>query len=74
MSGYDLHRRVRRRLIISHKIDIVLTNDETKEIDKELGETECPKVCGLIDKMTDEELYNLVQKIRKKKKIIAGVC
>ena len=72
MSGYDVHRLVRRRLLISHKIDIVLTDLETQELDKELKETDCPKVCGLIDNMTDEELYALVQKIRKKK-VIAGV-
>lgn len=74
MSGYNVHRLVRRRLLISHKIDIVLTDLETQEIDKELKESECPKVCGLIEKMNDEELYALVQKIRKKKKVIAGVC
>jgi len=72
LSGYNVHRLVRRRLLISHKIDIVLTDLETQELDKELKETDCPKVCGLIDKMTDEELYALVQKIRKKK-VIAGV-
>jgi hypothetical protein len=70
MSGYNVHRLVRRRLLISHKIDIVLTDLETQE----LGETDCPMVCDLIEKLTDEELYALVMKIRKKKKVIAGVC
>ncbi len=78
MSGKNVEILVKRRLKISHKIEIDLTDLETQEIDKELGETDCPKVCGLIDRMTDEELYALFLKIKKKKKMekeaIAGVC
>ena len=72
MSGYNVRVHVKNRLEISHKINIVLTDKETLEIDKELGETECPKVIEKLQGMTDEELYALVMKIRKKK-IVVGV-
>lgn len=73
MSGYDMMMVVKRRLLISHKIEITLTDLETQEIEKELN-AQCPEVFDKIEKLSDDELYELVQKIRKKKKIIAGVA
>jgi hypothetical protein len=72
MSGYNVTAHIKKRLEISHKINIVLTDKETQDIDKELGETECPKVIDKLASMSDEELYALVMKIRKKK-IVIGV-
>jgi len=73
MSGASVMILVRRRLLVSHKIEIVLNELETLELDRELGETECAKVIKKLEGMSDDELYALVQKIRRKKKVIAGV-
>lgn len=72
MSGYNVSRVVERR------IKIRLSDPETleldKEIEKELGkEVPCEQILSEIAKKSDEELMEIVQRIRKKKKVIAGV-
>lgn len=78
MSGASVMLLVRKRLLISHKIEIVLDNLETQELDREIErelgkELTCPQILDAINKKSDEELMELVKKIRKKKKVLAGV-
>jgi GTP-binding protein EngB required for normal cell division len=73
MSGINVSRVVERR------IKIALSDPETLELDKEIerligqDNIPCEKILAEIDKISDEKLRELVEKIRKKKKIIAGV-
>ena len=72
MSGPAVQRLVEKRLEIAYHVKVVLTVDEEKELNRELGETDCPVVCARLNAMSDEELYELIMMIidrcKKRKK------
>ena len=87
MSSYDIRRTVEIKLeplkhkLIQQKIEIKLSEPEAEalheEIEKELGlqhsSNNCPLILAEIKRKSDDDLIALLEKIRKKRAIIAGV-
>jgi len=69
MSGIRLSEIVRQRIEIRYRLTVVLTDDETIELDKLLGfEEECENAIVKAETMPVDELYKLVQIILEKRK------
>jgi len=75
MSGFNISRVIKKRLRI--KLSEPEAEQVHGEIEKELGieptDDNCPLILASLRKKSDDELMELLKKIRKKK-VIAGVA